>query len=664
MKRKDDKSEQKDNLFSMKIFIFIISIICIFIVCFFISNTGIPFFFGSIMICALFCCFFKINKLEQVKNYDKSSNSQEEAMKNIKIPPNTPLPCVIIDLEGKILLYNPEFKNIFKEKEIKNNLITRLLPDYQFCVDKQILKINHFSFDIYSHKYEIADKKKEKPRAAYCLYFVDITQNEILKHKVDLQKTVVALIFIDNYEEVLESLEESNLPLLTALIDRKLNSLALSVGGIVKKFEKDRYLFLLSFEKLEEIKEKKFEILNEIREINIGEHIPVTLSIGVGIGWESLEEAMKNARTAIDLALGRGGDQALIKDGEKYLFYGGKSGEISHNARIRARVKADALWELMADASDMMVMGHKKGDLDSLGSAIGIYAIARTIKKPCHIVMDTVAAGVEGLCEYLKQNDGYENLFYTNSEAVQNLSDKTLIIVTDTHRQSMVECEKILESSKKIVVLDHHRKSTDFIEKAVLIYHEPYASSTSELVTDMIQYMGEKIKLKFSEADALLAGITLDTKNFSIKTSAITFETAAYLKRSGADSIRVRQLFQNNMEIYKAKAMAIQNTELFQKNIALSICPSHSENAILACAQAADDLLNVTDIKASFVLCQIKNMIYISARSFGEINVQLIMEKVGGGGHLSVSGAQMEGISVEQAKQQIENAIIQYLQEE
>lgn len=663
MKRKDDKSEKKDTSFHKSFLIFTIFVLCIIIVCFFVPDLGIPFLLGSIIMGILLCCFIGADKLRKIENYDKL-NMNQEAMKNIKIPPNMPLPCVIINLEGKVLLYNPEFKNIFKEKEIKNSSITTLFPDYQFHVNKQIVKTNKFSFDVYSQKYDVIDKKREINQTTYCLCFVDVSQNEVLERKIELQKTVAALIFIDNYEEVLESLEESSLPLLTALIDRKLNSLALSVGGIVKKFEKDRYLFLLSFEKLEEMKEKKFEILNEIREIHIGEHIPVTLSIGVGIGWESLEEAMKSARTAIDLALGRGGDQALIKDGEKYLFYGGKSGEISHNARIRARVKADALWELMTDASDILVMGHKKADLDSLGSAIGICAMARTIKKPCHIVMDTISAGVKGLYEYLKQSDSYEDLFYTNLEAMQALNDKTLVIITDTHRQSLVECEKILEASKKIVVLDHHRKSTDFIEKAVLIYHEPYASSTSELVTDMLQYMGEKIKLKVIEADALLAGITLDTKNFSIKTGAITFETAAYLKHSGADSIRVRQLFQNDIEVYKAKAAAIQNVELFQENIAISICPSHSENVILACAQAADDLLNVKNIKASFVLCQIKNMIYISARSFGEINVQLIMEKIGGGGHLNVSGAQMEGITIEQAKEKIEKAIIQYLQEE
>ena len=390
----------------------------------------------------------------------------------------------------------------------------------------------------------------------------------------------------------------------------------------------------------------------------------MTFSIGIGIGNGSLAEAMQNAKAAIDLALGRGGDQVLIKDGEKYLFYGGKSGEIQRNARIRARVKADALMELMADAADILVMGHKQADLDSLGSCIGIYAMAKSVDKKCNIIMDKMSKGVERLCEKMNESGKFGGVIINGTEAMRMMSDKTLVVIVDTHRETMVDSPQVLMAAKKIVVFDHHRKSTDYIDQAVLMYHEPYASSTSELITEMIQHMDKKVKLNHIEADALLAGITVDTKNFCVKTGAMTFESAAFLRRNGADSIRVRLLFQNDMDAYKAKATAVRDAELFRKYIAISVCPSDVENSTLIAAQAADDLMNVTGIKASFVCCKVEDTIYVSARSFGEINVQRVMEKLGGGGHLTVSGAQLVGCGTDEAKEKIRNAIVEYLEEE
>lgn len=583
---------------------------------------------------------------------------------NIRVPSNMPLPYAVLSNSKRIMLYNEEFTSLFPEKELAQVFIGELIKDFKLHINKQVVEINQKFYEVYAQKCEVIDEAKGMNRDIYSICLVDITANRVLQKEVENQKTVVALIFLDNYEEMLDTLDEERLPILTALIDRKMNALAVGMGGVVKKFEKDRYIFLLSQAKLEELKEKKFDILNEIREISVGDHIPVTLSIGVGIGQESLDVAMKNAKAAIDLALGRGGDQVLIKDGEKYLFYGGKSGEVSHNARIRARVKADALWELMGESSEILVMGHKQADLDSLGACIGIYTIAKTMGKSCHIVLDTVSVGVKRLYERMMEYGGYENVFLNCTEALRAVSDKALVVVTDTHRYTMTECPELLSETKKIVVFDHHRKSTDFIENAVLIYHEPYASSTSELVTEMIQYFGEKIKLKPIEADALLAGITVDTKNFCVKTGAITFEAAAFLRRNGADGIRVRMLFQNDMEAYKAKASAVKDAVIFRENIAISICPSNVENTILTAAQAADDLLNVIGIKASFVCCLIEQTVYISARSFGEINVQVIMEKLGGGGHLTVSGAQLKDCTLEEACKKIRNAIDQYLEEE
>lgn len=620
----------------------------------------------NVMILVLLCGIYgyneyKVQHLFQQRHLNKIKRILPE---DIRIPANMPLPYVILGKQKNIILYNEAFAAIFPQKNLEQADFANLLQEYKPNVFWQIVAIGDTAYEIYSQKSEVWDSVKNETMEVYSLCFVSQAEKKLLKQSIEEQKTVVGLLFLDNYEEVVDSLDESRLPLLTAMIDRKLNALAVSVGGIIKKFEKDRYIFLLSRGKLEELKEKKFEILNEIKEISVGDHIPVTISIGIGIGDESLELAHKNARAAMDLALGRGGDQVLIKTGEKYLFYGGKSGEVGHNARIRARVKADALWELIGGASDVLVMGHKQADFDSLGAAMGICPIARTMGKPCHIVLNTVSAGIDSLYNKIIQTEGYEKLFVTGEEASSLLTDKTLLIITDTHRYSMTEHPPLIERAKKVVLFDHHRKSTDFIDNAVLIYHEPYASSTCELITEMIQYFGEKIKLKPIEADALLAGITVDTKNFSMKTGAITFEAAAFLRRNGGDSIRVRKLFQNDILSYKIRATIVKNAEIFQDKFAISVCEEEGEDALLVTAQAADELLNIKGVIASFVCCPKGDTIYISARSFGEINVQLIMEKLGGGGHLSVSGAQVHSTSIEEVTTQLKNAIEQYIEED
>lgn len=581
---------------------------------------------------------------------------------NFSIPQNLPLPYAVLDIRGHILMYNKPFTEVFPNISDANEIIEKLRKNSN-TKENEIISIGERYFQASLNHCEVME---ESGAVGDVLTFIltDVTKSCVLEEQIQERETVVGMILLDNYDDVLDSIDENRLPILSALIDRKFNQLAASADGVIKKLEKDRYIFLLSKGSLEKFREKKFEPFNEIKEISVGEHIPVTMSMGIGIGGNSLETAMQNAKAAMDLALGRGGDQVLIKDGEKYLFFGGKSGEIHRNARIRARVKADALMELMADASDILVMGHKQADLDSLGSCIGIYAMAKSIGKKCNIVMDKISVGVQRLCDKMQESGKYNGVIIDGVDAMRLINDKTLLIIVDTHRESMVDSRQILMAAKKVVVFDHHRKNTDFIEDAVLTYHEPYASSTSELITEMIQHMDKKLKLQQIEADALLAGITVDTKNFCVKTGAMTFESAAFLRRNGADSIRVRLLFQNDMDAYKAKATAVKDAELYHDSIAISVCPSGIENSTLTAAQAADDLMNVTGIKASFVCCDVNNIIYISARSFGEINVQRIMEKLGGGGHLTVSGAQLQNCSIEEAKARIRTAIEEYLEEE
>ena len=622
---------------------------------------------GCVVAVASTAVFFSVKTIKNALTKSKEEKyrliSNKVLLSGITIPENMPLPYAIINNGKKIIVYNQGFRDIFRDREIGDVPITDFFSDYKLYINKQTVTFNDRYFEVYTEKCRVSDNSKASgSKDVYAVTLVEVTENRKLLRIIEDIRTVAGLIYIDNYEEVIESIDESRVPILTALIEKRLNDFAVKTGGIVKKFEKDRFVFMLSRKSLEELKDKKFEILNEIKELRSGEHIPVTLSIGIGISDDSLDDAMKNARTAIDLALGRGGDQVLIKEGEKYLFYGGKSGEISHNARIRARVKADALKELMADSSNIYVMGHKNGDLDSLGSSIGIYAIARDVGKDCQIVIDNVSVGIKRLYQRIQEKNNYDEMFVSGAEALEKITDKTLVVIMDTHRQSMVENVQVLEKAKKVVVFDHHRKSTDFIENAVLIYHEPYASSTAELVTEMIQYIG--VKLKNLEADALLSGITVDTKNFAVKTGAITFEAAAFLRRNGADSVRVRLLFQNDLDAYKAKAVAVKDAEIYHDSIAISVCPSNVENSMLTAAQAADDLLNITGIKASVVLCEQGDIVHLSARSFGDINVQVIMEKLGGGGHLGVAGAQLRDTNIESARLLLKEKIDEYLQEE
>ena len=492
---------------------------------------------------------------------------------------------------------------------------------------------------------------------------MDVTEIEKLKENIENEKIVVGLIYIDNYDEVMESIDDSAIPMLTAIVDRKLTAMIHEARGILKKTEKDRYFFCLTAEALSQLQKNRFEILNEIRAVNVGDHIPVTLSIGIGIGEVTLEAGMKSAKAAIDLALGRGGDQALIKNGDKYIFYGGKSGEVSHNARIRARVKADALSELIVESERVYVMGHKIADADCFGAAIGIYRIAKSLGRPCSIILDGVPSTIKKIAARFQDNPDYEDLITDSQEAWQNIAENTLLVVVDTHINSRVESVDVLNKASKVVVFDHHRKSTDFIDKAVMVYHEPYASSSCELVTEMIQYIGEKVRLKSAEADALLAGITVDTQNFSMKTGTITFEAAAFLKRCGADGIRVRKLLQEDLSVFKAKAMAVASTEKIYDGMYMSVCPSDYGNTSVTAAQAADELLDVEGIKASFVLCEDGDTIFVSARSLGEINVQVILEKIGGGGHQTISGAQFKGKTLGEVKEIVKEAVKQYMEE-
>ena len=583
---------------------------------------------------------------------------EEDDEPEVVVKNDIPVPYAVVDSGFDIIGCNEEFLQLMELKCFTDINVKEKIPEYDEHLNNQIVRLGERFYRVYSSHAELADGS-----VANSLCFMDVTEIQKLKENLENEKTVVGLIYIDNYDEVIESVDDSAIPMLTAIVDRKLTAMIHEARGILKKTEKDRYFFCITSEALAHLQKNKFEILNEIRMITVGEHIPVTLSIGIGIGEVTLEAAMKSAKAAIDLALGRGGDQALIKNGDKYIFYGGKSGEVSHNARIRARVKADALSELIAESERVYVMGHKIADADCFGAAIGVYRISKSLGKPCSIVLDGIPSTIRKIAVRFTDNPDYDDLITDSQEAWQNITENTLLIIVDTHINSRVESVDVLNKATKVIVFDHHRKSTDFIEKAVMVYHEPYASSSCELVTEMIQYIGEKVKLKSAEADALLAGITVDTQNFSMKTGTITFEAAAFLKRCGADGIRVRKLLQEDLSVFKAKAMAVASTEMIYDGMYMSVCPSDYGNTSVTAAQAADELLDVEGVKASFVLCEEGETIFVSARSLGEINVQVILEKIGGGGHQTISGAQFKGKTVDEVKEIVKEAVRQYMEE-
>ena len=615
--------------------------------------------FGIVIIAAeaVIATAIKKNQLiQQKKKIEELTVEDDEP--EVVVKNDIPVPYAVIDGEFNLIGCNEEFYQLMGLKCFKDLNIKEKIPEYNEHLNNQIVSLNDRQYRIYSSHAELTDGS-----IANSLCFMDVTELTTLRKSLENDKTVVGLIYIDNYDEVIESVDDSVIPMLTAIVDRKLTAMVHDAKGILKKTEKDRYFFCIAAEELTKLQKNKFEILNEIREITIGEHIPVTLSIGIGIGEASLEAAMKSAKAAIDLALGRGGDQALIKNGEKYIFYGGKSGEVSHNARIRARVKADALSELITESEKVFVMGHKIPDSDCFGSAIGIYRISKALNKDCHIIIDEVPTIISKTVSKFTAGTDYEGLIIDSQTAWQDLTENTLLVILDTHINSRVESVDVLNKATKVVVFDHHRKSTDFIDKAVMVYHEPYASSTSELITEMIQYIGEKVKIKPLEADALLAGITVDTQNFSMKTGTITFEAAAYLKRCGADGIRVRKLLQEDMSVFRARAAAAANAEMIADGMYLSICPSDYGNSAVTAAQAADELLDVEGVKASFVLCDDRNTIFVSARSLGEVNVQVILEKIGGGGHQTISGAQFKNTNIEAVKELVKEAVQQYIEE-
>lgn len=581
------------------------------------------------------------------------------------------LPYAVLDNEGRMLWGNDEFQDILGNEKLNQKFIYHVFPEIKGTefpknmVDKVIKVVkNDKHYKVILRKIGVADFCEEiswgfQDEDAVlsdnnCLigaYFYDVTENISLLKENREQKMVTGLLYIDNYEEALESIDEVRRSLLIALVDRKINKYMQGMDAIIKKLEKDKYIFMLKQKYLTQLQNNKFSILEEVRAVNIGNDIAITISIGVGVNADTYVNGYEYARAAIDLALGRGGDQAVVKDGEKLQYYGGKSIQVEKNTRVKARVKAHALKEFIESRDKVVIMGHAIGDVDSFGASVGIYRIAKTLNKKAHIVINDITTSVAPIQKRFLDNPDYEeDMFINSAQATEIVDNNTLLVIVDVNRPSYTECPELLGLVKTIVIFDHHRQTGEAIENPSLSYIEPYASSTSEMIAEILQYIGEGLKIKQSEADALYAGVMIDTNNFLTKTGVRTFEAAAFLRRNGADVTRIRKSLRSDMDEYKTKAEAISATEVYLDHYAITVCSSEGINSpTILGAQVANELLNIADIRASFVLTEFNGKIYVSARSIDEVNVQLIMERLGGGGHMSVAGAQFADCTLTEA---------------
>ncbi len=590
------------------------------------------------------------------------------------------LPHALLDAGGKVIWTNEAFEKCVHQEKGYRKSITNLFPtitkdklpmsadtvycdasfeDRQYSVSMKRIYIDEL--------FDNCDMLETENYEGYLIatYFFDETEINSLLRKNDEQSPAVGIIYLDNYEEALESVEEVRRSLLVALIDRKINKYVSNLDGIVRKTEKDKYLLLMSKKSLEQMRESKFELIEDIKTVNIGNEMAVTASVGLGLGGIGFLQDYELARAAIDLALGRGGDQAVVKTPDQITYYGGKSQQVDKGTRVKARVKALALKEILANKDNVIVMGHRMSDVDSFGAALGIACIARVMDKKAHIVLNDITSSLRPLVDAVNAHPDFDkDLIISNANAHEMVTAGTVLVVVDVNRPSITECPDLIKACKSIVVLDHHRQTEDVVENPTLSYIEPYASSACEMVAEILQYVDDSLRLNTVEADCLYAGIVIDTNNFTAKAGVRTFEAAAFLKRSGADVARVRKLFREKNEDYKAKAQTIKEAEIFLDCYAISVCHSEGlESPTIIAAQAANDLLDINNIKASFVLTEHQNRIHISARSIDEVNVQIVMERLGGGGHMSIAATQLEGVTLEEAIKLLKEVLTKMTQE-
>lgn len=556
----------------------------------------------------------------------------DTAAKNTLI--NSPFPLVILETDGNIIWRSSNFNKEFLEIDINSYLdeISREVKisienDENQSIDKT-MKIGEKTYHIIGEYIKSKSNKKQQTEYMMTLYFLDITENINLENAYNNSKTCVGILMIDNYEEIMQRISAEKKPELTATIEKTMYDWATTTGGIIIKTERDTFVYVFEQKFLDEIENGKFSILDTIKEIDAGMDIPITLSIAISTDGNSNYEKYKSAGEAVDVVLGRGGDQAVVRKDGKYIFYGGRTQEVEKRTKVKARTIANALEKLIENAKNVMIMGHVNPDMDCMGASLGMYRLAKSLGKEVYIVNNSISVNLESFAQAIEKEEEYNDVIIDKSQAIAKISPETLLIIVDTHKYSYVEIPELLDETEKVVIIDHHRRSTDFIETSILTFHEVYASSASELVTEILQYAENPITLEKIETESLYAGIMVDTKNFTFKTGVRTFEAAAYLRKFGVDIIKVKKWFQSSLENYKVIAEIVRNAEIINQTIGISIYDSEDKNASLICAKAADELLTISDITASFVIGNTGDKICISGRSIGDINVQVILEKL------------------------------------
>lgn len=658
-----------------KIYLIIIAILLVVICCYQVTLI-IPaiMFYGLI-------CFYALwtsnkRKAEISEHIQELTINVDSAAKNTLI--NSPFPLIILETDGSIIYKSSKFVSEFENIDI-DSVLNELMQEIRIEIEEKIANndtnrtkdrniVKEQVIDDKNYKilgeYVKSKTNERKKQAEYMvlLYFIDNTDYVKAVKKYNDAQTCIGIITIDNYEEMMQRIQTEDRPEVIAKVEKFIYDWAIESKGVVIKSDRNTFVYVFEQRYLEKIKENKFQILDQIKEIKLEDGLQITLSISISNEGATEYERYKSALSGMDIVLGRGGDQAVIRENEKYLFFGGRTQEVEKRTKVKARTVAHALEELMLESKDIMIMGHTNGDIDSMGSSLGVYRIAKSLGKEANIVNETIGSTISTFMEFAKKEED-EDTFIDKSEALSKISNETLLIIVDTHKRSYVEVPELLERTNKIVIIDHHRRSTDYIDDATLTFQEVYASSAAELVTELLQYVEIPISLKQIEIEGLYGGIMVDTKNFTFKTGVRTFEAAAYLRKCGVDIIKVKKWFQSDLECYNTISNVVKGAEIIHDTIAISIYEEEGKDANLICAKAADELLTISDITASFVIGTIGNKVCISGRSIGDINVQVILEKLGGGGHITLAGAQVEGKTKQEVKQELIKKIDEYFSE-
>lgn len=611
-------------------------------------------------VCAMMICYFRPRIIKEIVEFSSNySQVQRQLLYELSIP------YCLLDNKGNILWMNASMQASINRKNDLNKNISTIIPELSANVFRNFEDFKEIRIAFNDRDYRVEMKRisadiitqgvnilaKDYNSSLVAMYMFDETDINQYIQKIRDERFVVGLVYIDNYEDALESVDDVRRSLFVGLVDKRVNKYFSAGAAIIRKLEKDKYLVVFRYKFLEKLLADKFSLVEDIKSVKVGNEKTLTLSIAIGTGAADYARNYDIAKAAMDLALGRGGDQAVIKDGEKIYYYGGKSQQMEKNTRVKVRVKAHALRQILEANDNVLIMGHNLPDIDSFGSALGIYIIAKKFGKEAHIVFGEISSSVRPFMNRFIDKEEYpDDMFIKKEEAENYLTASTVVIVVDVNRPQRTECPQLLDKCKTIIVFDHHRRSSDTITGAVLSYVDPYASSACEMVTEMIQYVDDGIKLKAFEADALYAGISIDTDGFNSKSGPRTFEAAAFLRRHGADVTRVRKMLRNDMNEYKAIASAVTKSEVYKSAFAITVFDGEGlESPTIGGAKAANQLLDISGIKASFVITQYEDKLYISARSIDEVNVQLVMEKLGGGGHMSIAGAQLTNCTIQQA---------------